>query len=105
MLTYYRMDNIELAPKRQSFKQGCHVKTVANVAEKHAMDKAKRLTGRSTFQRRAMETNFKDGDSISAASQEFECFRKNDFQMRNRSSSNDHAFDRYSKHVSHLAAK
>lgn len=92
------MDDIELAPKRQSFKQGCQVKAqTTGPGERFPADKTRRLTGRASNQRRNFE---RESDSISAASHDFERMRKNlDFQSRDRSYSNDR-HDKYSKHVS-----
>eukprot|EP00111_Clytia_hemisphaerica_P011414 TCONS_00033427-protein len=90
------MDDIELAPKRQSFKQGCQVKAqTTGPGERFPADKTRRLTGRASNQRRNFE---RESDSISAASHDFERMRKNlDFQSRDRSYSNDR-HDKYSKH-------
>jgi len=83
-------DGIELAPKRQSFKLGCQVKAAPNnVSEKQPVDKTRRLTGRPMDVRKSFETNYKDGDSISVGTQEFEKMRRNQAFDRDRSSSND----------------
>jgi len=93
-------DDIQLAPKRQSFKQGCHVKSTV-VAEKPPVDKSKRLTGRPANQRRNFETDYKDGDSISAGTREFERIRhkkdRNDYHSNGYSEDKPYHHERYTK--------
>ena len=51
---------------------------VSQTNEKLVNEKSRRLTGRAATQRRHFETNYKDGESISASTFEFERLRKQD---------------------------
>ena len=101
----FRNDAIQLAPKRGSFEQGCHVKTVADVNEKLASDRSRRLTNRAASHRTIHESNYKDADSISVKSNEFEAHRKGQsYQSRDRTYSNDRN-DHNKKHVRYVTFK
>lgn len=66
-----------MAPHSGSFKQGCHVRNVhTNGLLRPTVDRKNRLTGRAANQRKPLETNYKDGNSISERSQDFEKMRK-----------------------------
>lgn len=95
-------DSISLAPKRGSFEQGCHVKKVADVTEKVVVDRSKRLTNRAAIHRTVPESNYKDAESISAKTSEFEALRKgrNNFPSRDRTYSNDRNLPNKPKQVS-----
>ena len=57
-------DQIELAPRRKSFHQGCQVRSSTERSEKPGtraiFEKKSRLTGRATAQRKSLESKYRE---------------------------------------------
>lgn len=103
-------DNIELAPHRRSFKQGCHVQTthhhnhgdgekinLPNPPRSSYEKKSGRLTGRAANLRRSMEKDYNDGFYDKSAKYKDNRYRddKNErgFFDRDRYNNRDHRDD------------
>ena len=91
-------DNIQLAPHRGSFKQGCHVQADSDRSDRlgprAVFDKRNRLTGRAAGQRRSLDNPYdkeekhrydrfshKDNENKS-----YDRYEKNEFHRRRNDS-------------------
>ena len=71
------------------------------------VDRSKRLTNRAAIHRTVPESNYKDAESISAKTSEFEALRKgrNNFPSRDRTYSNDRNLPNKPKQVTIIITK